>query len=361
MKSVLIVTDVLETIRAGAEKHIYLLSKGLRSRGWQVDILVLQSDCMDKHLFSEIGVELYVNNIKRVYGPSGIRLAKDWLDILAQRQYRAIFTYHFGADLWVSLFLRNRYKGKIISMRRDDGFWMRFYHNYVYASFINPRVDFICCVSDSVKDFVLRHQHPLIDKLLIIVNGVELDRFYPDNTGKRKENFVITYVANLSPIKNHKLLIEAVRFLKGKILNLLVIIVGRDKGTLSDLKKMTVNYNLTDIIRFTGPRSDVPDILRNSDLCLQISLSEGMSNTLLEYMATAKPIIASDIPANRIVLADAGLYVNPFDNMDLAEKIFMLYSNTSLREKLGKLALERVKQKFSLEAMLNKYENLLIQ
>ncbi len=360
MKRLLIVTDFLENIRGGAEKQIYLLSSGLIERGWQVDILVLQSECKDRFLFESKGIEVFVENIKRVYSSAGKKLACLWRKRIKERRYWAIFSYHFGSDLWLAMFIRGSFNGKIISMRRDDGFWMRPYHRLVYRWLINPRMDYVCAVSKSVAENIKKRQALKTSNLCVIPNGVELDRFTPGLGCKEKEGtFTVVYVANLSPIKNHDLVIRAVDILKDKIHHLRVLFVGSDRGYGDQLMKLVRMFGLEAVIEFKGKVESVEDILKDSDICLQVSLSEGMSNTLLEYMASGKPIIASDIMPNREVLGRAGVYVDPNNPQDLAGALLSLYSDVNTRIEIGRLARERVESIFSLDKMISRYIDLL--
>ena len=360
MKRILIVTDSLEDIRGGAEKQIYLLSSGLIERGWQVDILVLQSECRDRTLFESKGIEVFVENIRRVYSFAGKRVGCLWRRRIKERRYSAILSYHFGADLWIAMFIRSAFGGKILSMRRDDGFWMRPYHRWVYRWFVNPRMNYVCTVSQSVADNIAKTQKLNLSKLQVVPNGVELDRFSFDaDITDTATGFTIVYVANLSPVKNHELIIRAVDILKDKIDGLKVLFVGADKGNGQRLRQLVRMFGLEAVVEFRGKVERVEEVLRYSDVCVQVSLSEGMSNTLLEYMASGKAIIASDIGPNRETLGRAGIYVDPNNPQDLAGALLSLYSDRDARIKIGRLARERVESIFSLDKMLSTYIDLL--
>ncbi len=358
MRRLLLITDHLDAVSGGAEKQIFLLASGLVQRNWEVDVLVLQSECQDRELFEREGVEVFVENVKRVYSPRGREVACRWRKRIDSRKYCAILTYHFGSDLWATAFLRESFPGVIISMRRDDGFWMRFYHPLVYRYFIHPRTDLVCAVSNQVKEGIVAREGISPEKVRVVYNGVELERFDP-RPKEGSEEFVLLYVANLSPVKNHLTLLEAIRRLRSKLSGFKLLLVGKDKGELPKLKEFVREHGLEAEVEFLGERRDVPELIASADVCLQVSVSEGMSNTLLEYMAGARPIIASNIGPNREVLLGTGVLVNPKDPEEIAGSILGLYSSPEMRREIGLLARRRAEERFSVDRMIGDYESIL--
>jgi glycosyltransferase involved in cell wall biosynthesis len=94
-------------------------------------------------------------------------------------------------------------------------------------------------------------------------------------------------------------------------------------------------------------------LLSACDIGLLISPSEGMSNSVIEYMASGLPVVATDIPSNREVLGDAypAQFCKPREPDDLAERLIGFITNRVLREEVGKRNQERARQVFSVEAM----------
>ena len=111
---------------------------------------------------------------------------------------------------------------------------------------------------------------------------------------------------------------------------------------------------------FTGARHDVPAILAEAALSALPSLSEGLSNVLLESMATGIPVVATSVGGNPEVIEDGvtGLLVPPRDAAALARGICLLLENRTLAERLGQAGKERVSRDFSLGRMLAASERL---
>ena len=110
---------------------------------------------------------------------------------------------------------------------------------------------------------------------------------------------------------------------------------------------------------FLGKRDDVPELLSLSDIFVLPSLHEGMSNALLEAMASHCAIIASDIPENRELVRNKkeALLFSPGNAEELTSGMHNLLSSSSLREKLGKAAFSQVK-KYSFDRVVSQLEQL---
>ena len=103
---------------------------------------------------------------------------------------------------------------------------------------------------------------------------------------------------------------------------------------------------LVDDVHFVGqlPHERLADLYRSADICVSVPTSDGTSVALLEVMSTGRPVIASDIPANREWVADGdcGLLVPPGDVSALADGLVRLISSPDERESFGSAARARV-------------------
>jgi glycosyltransferase involved in cell wall biosynthesis len=117
---------------------------------------------------------------------------------------------------------------------------------------------------------------------------------------------------------------------------------------------------LTDRVHFTGLRKDVPQILAAAAVSVLPSISEGISNTLLESMAAGVPVVASRVGGTPEVIEDGehGLLVPPNDPEVLAGAISRVLGDPILAAKLGANGRRRVTQEFSFEAVVRQTEDL---
>lgn len=123
------------------------------------------------------------------------------------------------------------------------------------------------------------------------------------------DRFVIGMVARLDPIKDHAILLEAVKLLRGELPDQAFELRLVGDGPLRQaLEEQVQTLGVADVVRFLGNRDDVPSILGELDLfVLSTSRDEGFGIVLIEALAAGVPVIASDVAACREVL-DGGRY-----------------------------------------------------
>ena len=109
---------------------------------------------------------------------------------------------------------------------------------------------------------------------------------------------------------------------------------------------------------FAGARNDVADLLRAMDLFVLPSLNEGISNTILEAMASAVPVVAARVGGNPELVADGetGSLYDAVSADALAECLAAYADDGSRRRAHGLAARRRICDGFSLEAMIGRYE-----
>ena len=123
---------------------------------------------------------------------------------------------------------------------------------------------------------------------------------------------------------------------------------------------MAERLNVTDRVIFAGQRHDVPAILKEANLSVLPSLSEGLSNSLLEAMAAGLPIVATDVGGNPGVVRDGetGILIPPRDPAALCRAMIQVLESPDLAKRFGKAGRERVIANFSLESMVRRTQDL---
>jgi N-acetyl-alpha-D-glucosaminyl L-malate synthase BshA len=200
-------------------------------------------------------------------------------------------------------------------------------------------------VSEAVKNKVLELEIPnLEDKIKITWNGVDTHRFNSQNKGKLKKELgiedeepVILFVGNLVDQKGVKHLLRAKKLMEET--SKLVIVGGGP--LLQELKGMAEYESLKSII-FTGPRSDVEQLIPDADIMVMPSMSESFGIALLEGMVMGKPVVATNVGGiPELVNEDVGILVEPKDPVALAEALDKLLKDPEMREEMGKMAQKR--------------------
>jgi sugar transferase (PEP-CTERM/EpsH1 system associated) len=208
-----------------------------------------------------------------------------------------------------------------------------------------------------------------------ICNGVDVQRFAP-RAGVRSgpvadrfpgDVFIVGTVGRLAPVKHQRLLVDAfVRAVerlaqsehaRGERLRLVIAGDGPDRAALEARVAQT---GLADRIWLTGARDDVPALMANFDVFALPSLAEGISNTILEAMACGLPVIATDVGGNGelVDVAESGVLVKSDDVEALATAICAYPVEPARIEREGRAARARAVAKFSIDAMVSRYDEL---
>jgi glycosyltransferase involved in cell wall biosynthesis len=225
---------------------------------------------------------------------------------------------------------------------------------------LNGIRDSVIAVSEEVKRDYKEKTGIDERKCLVIYNGIDTEDFgrAADIKGLKREldlgedDIIITCISRLVPQKDHYTLLKAAGILVGKVPKLKFLIVGGGKMA-EELKGFARKLNLEKNVVFAGKREDISDILALTDISVLCSVKEGFSNVILESMAAAKPVIATDVGGNREAILDGktGYLVPKKDYNLLADKILLLVNNKDKREEMGRNGRRRVKERFSIEVM----------
>jgi glycosyltransferase involved in cell wall biosynthesis len=203
----------------------------------------------------------------------------------------------------------------------------------------------------------------------VIDNGIDIQALanVPDERGevlqefKLPENaFLIGKVANLTPKKNHDNLLRAFAIFHNQVPEAKLLLVGQYGDRLEILKYLAKELQITDHVIFTGPREDVPRLVKALDLFTMSSDFEGLPISMLEAMALAKPIVATAVGGIPGVVREGidGCLVPPRNPEALAEQFLALYSNPAKRIVMGQNAKQRVAEQYDIARMVKRVEAL---
>ena len=205
-----------------------------------------------------------------------------------------------------------------------------------------------------------------------IYNGVDLGRFSP-RSGPRPDlappgflpadALVVGTVGRLAEVKGQATLVAACANLLGKgsdtASRLRLVIVG-DGALRGELERQAVIRGISDRVWFAGDRKDVPDLMRLFDLFVLPSLGEGISNTVLEAMASGLAVVATRVGGNPELVEErhTGALVPVADPEALADVMLEFLTDDDLRARCGAAAREFVARRFSWERCVEEYLGL---
>jgi len=162
----------------------------------------------------------------------------------------------------------------------------------------------------------------------IIPNGIDLDKFHPVSNRELSGELKLLTVGRLSVTKRFEMLVEAVEILNKQGKNVRLTISGGG-GLLEELKTIVEQKKLTGIINLTGriETEKMPDVYGVHDMFVSASMQEGMSNAMLEAMASGLPIITTKCEGVEELISDNGIVVGTDSAESLAEAVIKLADN----------------------------------
>lgn len=218
--------------------------------------------------------------------------------------------------------------------------------------------DRIIVVSVKIKEDLLLKKIGKRNKISVVSLGLDLRKFIDlESVPAANTNLKIGIVGRLVPIKNHRMFIEAAAKLSGRPLEFFIIGDGELRGILED---HTRKLGLDNKVFFTGWQKDLPGVYQGLDVVVLTSLNEGTPVSIIEAMACARPVIATDVGGVRDLIGDnqRGILVKSGDVAGLAETILNLAQNTRLRRELGEKGREFVRSRFDKERLIKDMELL---
>src|SRR5215831_613678 len=174
---------------------------------------------------------------------------------------------------------------------------------------------------------------------------------------------VIAVISRLNPGKGIEYLLKAAVIVREQFPEARFLIVGGsyfDPAYKPSLELLARKLNVADRVLFTGERNDIQQLLQEVNISVLPSLSEGLSNSLLESMAAGLPVIATNVGGNPEIVQDGktGFLVAARDETALSDAILRMLRSPEMRERFGYAGYERVRTHFSLAATVRKTEEL---
>jgi len=209
------------------------------------------------------------------------------------------------------------------------------------------------------------------DRIVSIPTGVDADRFHPGVTGRFREQLgipkdvcLVGMVSVLRSWKGHRYFLEAAARVRHKAPGARFVVVG--EGPMRPLiEQWRQELGLKDDVTMTGYRTDIPEVLSALDLLVLPSTgNEGVPQAILQAMAMAKPVVASDIGGIReaVTPGQTGVLVPPRDPIILADRIIDLLNDRAAHERMGRRAREIAMERWTLDRMVERvlavYEGL---
>lgn len=357
--------------QGGTEDHFHDLVTGIDHQRFEPHVIHFNN--LDGYIALKLarngGVRKTFIPVSRAYNLSGLAAVLAVRKYLRRHQIRALVTYHFVADFVGTLAAWGR-RTPVISSRRDMGF-TRTARQLKIGTLLDRGVSRYIAVSGAVGEAVGAQERIAPGKIETIYNGIDFGKLMAaacDPAAERQargigqDEFVIGCVANFGAIKNHLMLLDAFARLRaeqsGRRLRLLL---AGDGPMREAIEARVGELGLGEAVMMVGFSREVAREFLVSDIMVLPSDTEGLSNSLIKAMAFEKPVVACRVGGNPevVVEGETGLLVAPKQPEAFATAMGRLMGDAELCRRMGEEGRRRVREYFSIEAMIRSHEDLL--
>ena len=232
-------------------------------------------------------------------------------------------------------------------------------------------LDLVIALSEAHSEFYIREGVPR-EKVKVILNGLDVDALVARiGTAAQKidpaelsrepgEPVRVVLVGRYEVVKDHATALKALRLLLDKEVNVKFYFVG-DGGERATIERTIEELGLDNNVVLTGFTSNVPEYLVKADIGLLCSVSEGMSNAIIEYLVAGLPVVATDLVGMNEVVVEGvnGSIAAIGDSTDLADKIQHLVEAEAARREYGVKSKELVQSgKFDKAKQIDRLKEL---
>lgn len=360
------VIDRIEYQAGGTERQLVMLLEHINREKFDIYLCCLDGSGW---LADNAGLcPSFVVGFRSFYSPRSWWRWWRFSRILRNKKIDIVYTFFRDANIVGTIAARVAGVPAVISARRNMGYW----HNrteLLLLRLLNRVTTRYIANSFSVKTHTAHVEGIPLDKIDVIYNGVNL-RPYEESSRSRAIAFrdelgipadapVAVCVANLRPVKGLSDLIQASARVIESIPEFRLLLVGEGDERAA-LTGLAGKLGISTSVSFLGTRTDVPDILGVANVAVLSSLSEGLSNSIIEYMVAGLPVVATSVGGNGELVIDGknGFLVSKGNPEQLAGALVNILSNPDQARAFGAASRSAAVSLFSLDSCIQSTESV---
>jgi glycosyltransferase involved in cell wall biosynthesis len=353
----------------GTELNALRTAERLDRRRFSVSVVCIRESGPLMARYKSAGIPVHTFPMRSFLGLEAMQQAVRLIRLLRQERAEIVHSHDAYTSVYGTICARLAGVRGVIASRRS---W--------YSPHLKGRIlranrvayrlaDRVLGNSPSVSRLVESEGGISASRIVTIPNFLDPESFEPmppadrrrmlDELGVPADAFVIGIVARLSPVKDHATLLRAIASLRDRIPGLRCVLIG-DGPERGAIEALADSLGIRDIVHLAGERSQPPNLHGLFDVSVLCSTTEAFPNSVLEAMAAARPVVATDVGGtpDAVHQGTTGLLVPPGDPSRLAEAILRLYDEPALRTKLGNAGHAAARAGYSADAVIRQVEAL---
>jgi glycosyltransferase involved in cell wall biosynthesis len=353
----------------GTELNAVRTAERLDRRRFTISVVCIHANGPLMARYQDAGIPVHVFPMKSLLGPRAVRQAIRLIRLFRSERTDIVHSHDAYTSVYGTMCARLAGVRGVIASRRSwhsphlQGRILR--ANRVAYRF----ADRVVGNSPSVSRLVESEGGVPASRVVTIPNFLDPHSFEPipvdarrrllDELGVPAGAFVVGIVARLSLVKDHASLLRAISELRAEIPALHCVLVG-DGPERSRIEALARELGIGDRVHLAGERPQAPNLHGLFDVSVLCSTTEAFPNSVLEAMAAARPVVATDVGGtpDAVRQGTTGLLVPPSDPSRLAGAIKHLHDDPSLRAKLGTAGRNAARTSYGAAAVIAQVEAL---
>lgn len=357
------VVHIIETPGTGGAERV-LVDVAIRLPAGMSSLGVMMCESWTGRELAKHGIPVTVMPLRRSFD---IGWPVRFAEFLRRNQVAVVHSHEFTANVYASM--GARIAGvPIVCTTHGKNYWpFARYRRLAYRWTAKSSACFVA-VSHDLGSFLARVLAVPERRIQVILNGIDIASFAPSvasrermraELGLSERNRLLLACGELSEVKGHRVLLQAIPRVLERNPDLIVALAG-DGPLRKELEKLVQDLRITSSVRFLGFRTDIPELLGAADLFVMPSLSEGLPLAILEAMAAELPVLASAVGGvpELIRHGRTGWLVRPGDSAALADELIgAMASPSSQVRRIVVAAAQLCREKYALSATVDAYVN----
>ena len=342
----------------GTEQQVVLLASGLRAHGIDTRVLVMHEGGPREDALREAGVPVIYLGFRRFESlldvPRNIAAFARLVRLLRRDRPDVLHAFLFHSYVTASPAARLARVPVLVAGRRSLGYLQVRSAVYLAAERLATRVtDLLIANAKAVADDTRAQERVPDQKITVVYNGLP-DAAFAEHAPANIETLlpVLLCVANLKACKGHRDLLQAVGHLQARGRPCTLLLAG-DGDERQALERQAARLGID--VRFLGACRAVGPLLARADVVVHPSLTEGMSNAVMEAMAAGRPVVATSVGGTPELLGDRGVLVPPQEPAALAAAIERLLADPACAATLGRRARDWSRAHLRVDHMVNQH------
>lgn len=359
---------LVDTVKvdAGTEMLVSALARRFDREGFEPHVCCFE-DC-DRLRMLGRDVRTAVFPTVRVYSPSGLRQIWAFRKYVEENSIDIVHSFMAKSDIFNVAAMMGARRA-VVTSRLNTGYWYTPGLKRLFR-ILNRYTTHVITNSAYAKNVVCAAERLDPDKVTVFYPGTDLERYASSSgdptvaqaLGIPCDSQVVGIVANYRAVKDLPLFLRAAQIVAAADPKVVFLLVGKG-AEKSALERLARELGISDRVFFSDGHGEVPDYLSRMSVACLSSLSEGLPNAIIEYMAAGLPVVATDVGGVSELVEDGvtGWLVRCRTPEAFAEPILRLIRDEGLRTGMGHQGLRRARGEFDLSAAVRRLESFYLQ